>query len=202
MPKYNLNIEGKTYEWDRDTMTVAEIRELAGFGPDQEMIEVDLKDQSERVLAPNEMVELKPGKGFGKKVSFKRGLTERRTAEFALIREEYPGVEQVDGLWAFIPDYPIPAGWEAQVPTDLAFQFPAELPAQEPYGFWLRPALVLPGGGGPPSNSSAPVETPLGGDWQQFSWAFDGWAPGPEPRAGSNMLDFVRSFARRLSEIN
>jgi hypothetical protein len=201
MPKYNVNIEGKTYEWDRDTITVAEIRDLAGFAPGQEVIEVDLKDQSERVLAANETVELKPGKGFGKKVSFKRGLTERRTAELELIREEYPGVEEVDGLWARIPDYPIPADWEAQSPTELAFQFPAELPAQEPYGFWLRPALVLPGGG-TPSNSSAPVETPLGADWQQFSWAFDGWAPGPEPRAGSNMLDFVRSFARRLREIN
>lgn len=201
MPKYDVNIEGKIYEWDRDKITVAEIRDLAGFGPDQEVIEVDLKDQSERVLAANETVELKPGKGFGKKVSFKRGLTERRIAELELIREEYPGVEEVDGLWALIADYPIPADWKAQSPTALAFQFPAELPAQEPYGFWLRPGLVLPGGG-PPSNSSCPVETPLGGDWQQFSWAFDGWVPGPEPRAGSNMLDFVRSFARRLREIN
>jgi Multiubiquitin len=73
MPKYDVNIEGKTYEWDRDTITVSEIRALAGFAAGQEVIEVDLKDQSEHVLTDSETVTLQPGKGFGKKVSFKRG---------------------------------------------------------------------------------------------------------------------------------
>jgi hypothetical protein len=73
MPKYDVNIEGSIYEWDRGAITVAEIRQLAGFAAGQEVIEVDLKDQSEHVLAEGETVELKPGKGFGKKVSFKRG---------------------------------------------------------------------------------------------------------------------------------
>lgn len=73
MPKYEVNIEGTIYQWERDTITVAELRELAGFGADQEMIEVDLKDNSERVLGGEETIELKPGKGFAKKVQFKRG---------------------------------------------------------------------------------------------------------------------------------
>lgn len=73
MPKYEVNIEGTIHEWDRDTITVPELRELGGFGPDQEMIEVELKDNSERPLADDETIELKPGKGFGKKVGFKRG---------------------------------------------------------------------------------------------------------------------------------
>jgi hypothetical protein len=127
-------------------------------------------------------------------------MSERIAAELELIRDEYPGIA-VSGLWVLIPGYPISADWQASAETELAFQFPAELPAQEPYGFWLRPALVLPGGAAP-SNSSGPVETGFGAGWQQFSWAFDGWAPGPTPIAGSNMLDFVRSFGRRLGEVN
>jgi Multiubiquitin len=73
MPTYQVDIEGEVHEWPRDTITVAELRKLAGYGQDQQMIEVDLKDNTERVLADGEAIELKPGKGFAKKVSFKRG---------------------------------------------------------------------------------------------------------------------------------
>jgi len=73
MPKYEINIEGTPYDWDRDTIIVPELRQLAGLPTDQEMIEVDLKDNSERVLGEDETINLKPGKGFAKKVGFKRG---------------------------------------------------------------------------------------------------------------------------------
>jgi hypothetical protein len=73
MPKYQVDIEGQIHEWDRDTITVAELRELAGYAPDQQMIVVDLRDNTERALADDETIELKPGIGFAKKVSFKRG---------------------------------------------------------------------------------------------------------------------------------
>jgi hypothetical protein len=73
MPKYEVNIEGQIHEWQRETITVPELRQLAGYGQDQQMIEVDLKDNSERVLEESETVELRPGKGFAKKVAFKRG---------------------------------------------------------------------------------------------------------------------------------
>jgi len=73
MPKYEVNIEGQIYEWERDSITVPELRQLAGYGSDQQMIEVDLKDNTERVLDESETVELKPGQGFAKKVAFKRG---------------------------------------------------------------------------------------------------------------------------------
>jgi hypothetical protein len=72
-PKYEVNIEGALYEWGRSTITVAEIRGLAKFDASQPLVEVDLKDNTERTLAEDEVVELKPGKGFGKKVQFKRG---------------------------------------------------------------------------------------------------------------------------------
>lgn len=73
MPKYQVDIEGQIHEWSHDTITVAQLRDLAGYGADQQMIEVDLKDNIERALGDAETVELKPGKGFAKKVSFKRG---------------------------------------------------------------------------------------------------------------------------------
>lgn len=73
MPTYEVNIEGQIYEWQRDSITVPELRQLAGYAADQQMIEVDLKDNTERVLNESETIELKPGKGFAKKVAFKRG---------------------------------------------------------------------------------------------------------------------------------
>lgn len=73
MPTYEVDIEGQIFTWERETITVPELRQLAGYAPDQQMIEVDLKDNSEHVLEESETVELKPGKGFAKKVAFKRG---------------------------------------------------------------------------------------------------------------------------------
>lgn len=72
-PKFEVDIEGTLYPWERDTITVPEIRELGNLPTDLPVIEVDLKTNTERTLAEDEVVELKAGKGFGKKVSFKRG---------------------------------------------------------------------------------------------------------------------------------
>ena len=46
--------------------------ELGGWELSQGVIEVD-KDNNERTLAPGEVVQLKPGLGFGKKHRWKRG---------------------------------------------------------------------------------------------------------------------------------
>jgi hypothetical protein len=128
-------------------------------------------------------------------------MTERIAAELDLIRSEYPDLEfREEDLWGRIPAYPMPPGWDREH-ADIAFRVPTDLFGQEPYGFWVTPPLQLPGGSAP-SNTSGPVATGFGEGWQQFSWAPDGWKPGPEPRAGTNMLDFVRSFARRLAEVN
>ncbi len=72
-PKYLINVEGVEHPWDKDTITVAEIRGLGGFPTTDPVIEVDLKDNTERTLAEDEIVDIKPGKGFGKKVKFQRG---------------------------------------------------------------------------------------------------------------------------------
>ena len=72
-PKYEINIEGTTYPWSDDTITVPQLRELGHLPADTPVIEVDLKTNVERTLDESAVVELRPGKGFGRKVSFKRG---------------------------------------------------------------------------------------------------------------------------------
>lgn len=72
-PKYAVNVEGVDHDWPTATITVGEIRELGGFAETDPVIEVDLKDNSERTLGEDEVVDIKPGIGFGKKIKFKRG---------------------------------------------------------------------------------------------------------------------------------
>lgn len=129
-------------------------------------------------------------------------MNERLQEELKLIRSEYPSLEfREEDFWARIVDYPLPVAWGREA-SEVAFQVPRDPFGQEPYGFWVNPFLALPGGG-PPSNSSPEaVATGFGAGWQQFSWSPEGWQPGPTASAGSNLLDFVRSFARRLAEIN
>lgn len=70
--KYYVNIEGSEYPWDKPTITTEEVISLGGWDPSLGAILID-KDQNERTLQPKEVVELKPGMGFSKKVHFKRG---------------------------------------------------------------------------------------------------------------------------------
>lgn len=72
-PKFTLDIEGREVAWDRDTITTEEIIALGGWEPSQGVILIDLKDNTETTLQPGQVIELKPGMGFSKKVRFKRG---------------------------------------------------------------------------------------------------------------------------------
>jgi hypothetical protein len=71
-PPFFVNIEGVEYPWDKETITTEEIIQLGGWDPSLGVIEID-KDNNERTLQPGEVVELKPGHGFGKKIRWKRG---------------------------------------------------------------------------------------------------------------------------------
>lgn len=71
-PKYLIDIEGTEYAWDRDTITVPELRELAGIPSDVPMLEID-PENNQRQLAEDEVIELKPGHGFSKKIKYARG---------------------------------------------------------------------------------------------------------------------------------
>jgi hypothetical protein len=70
--KYTVDIEGVLHPWSRDSISFEEIAQLGGWDPSQGVVEVD-KDNNERTLQPGQVVELKPGHGFSKKVLWKRG---------------------------------------------------------------------------------------------------------------------------------
>jgi hypothetical protein len=72
-PKYFVNIEGTEHQWEDATITTEEIMELGGWEPNLGAIIIDLKTNTERTLSAGEIVEIKPGQGFARKVTFKRG---------------------------------------------------------------------------------------------------------------------------------
>ncbi len=70
--KYFVTIEGKEYPWERESITTTEIRTLGNLPTDMPVVE-EFPDGTERTLAENEIVELKPGHGYGRAPKFKRG---------------------------------------------------------------------------------------------------------------------------------
>ncbi|MBA7532243.1 hypothetical protein ES705_24469 [subsurface metagenome] len=72
-PKFTIDIEGNLIDWDSDTITTEQIIELGGWDPSLGAILINLKDNTETTLQPGQVIELKPGMGFSKKVKFKRG---------------------------------------------------------------------------------------------------------------------------------
>ena len=72
-PKFKINIEGQVYDWDDDTITVPQIRDLGGLPNNLPVLLIDLKTNEQRTLDEDEVVTLRPGLGFAKRVTFKRG---------------------------------------------------------------------------------------------------------------------------------
>ena len=120
-------------------------------------------------------------------------MTSRVEAELEILRAWYPNLQiEESGLWVLVPDYGVdPVMWKRPT-VEVACQIPEALPGQQPYGFYVRP--------NPPSNPEFPKQTPWGSDFGFFSWAPEVWNPTDDPSKGSNMLDFVRSFAQRFRE--
>ncbi len=70
--KYFVNVEGTEYEWNKDTITTAEIRNLGTLPADQPVVE-ESADGTERTLAEDEVIYLKPGHRYGRAAKYKRG---------------------------------------------------------------------------------------------------------------------------------
>jgi hypothetical protein len=67
-----LCIEGTLHPWSHETITMEQIAALGDWDPSEGVIEVDA-DQNERQLGPGEIVTLKPGTSYGKRIKWKRG---------------------------------------------------------------------------------------------------------------------------------
>jgi len=70
--KFYINIEGTEYPWDKDSITVPEIRALGNIPSDQPIVQ-ESPDGTERTLEENAVVELKPGHRHGRVAKYKRG---------------------------------------------------------------------------------------------------------------------------------
>ena len=71
--KFEIDIEGEFKPWDKETITTEEIATQGGWDVSEGVVLIDLEEGTERNLQPGEVVKLRPGIGFSKKVSFKRG---------------------------------------------------------------------------------------------------------------------------------
>jgi hypothetical protein len=128
-------------------------------------------------------------------------MSTRIDEELALLRNRFPDMTYLgEGLWCRIPGYVIPGGLWVQTAVDVAFRIPTALPGQDPYAFWVEGGLTPRKPGVAISNYTYPVTTGFGAGWGQFSWAPDGWSPGPTAAAGDNMVTWVGTFAHRLLE--
>ena len=71
-PSFLLCIEDQEHRWPKSTVTTEKIADLGGWDPSKGVIEID-EEQNERQLAPHEVVVLKPGLVYGKKIRWRRG---------------------------------------------------------------------------------------------------------------------------------
>lgn len=66
--------EGAVHEWHSPTITVAQVRALAGWDVSQAVVEVDLDTSTEATPDPARPVTLRPGAEFARKIRFTRGI--------------------------------------------------------------------------------------------------------------------------------
>ena len=130
-------------------------------------------------------------------------MNNRIEEELTLLRTFYTKVTYIkDGQWVFIEDYPIPAGlpWNRQK-TNVCFQIPTAYPGTPPYGFYVPSGILCDDKS--PNNYQDPANNkpPFPGEWGFFSWTQEsGWYATDDPRSGSNLLSFVRTFRDRFIE--
>ncbi len=71
---YHVITEGTEHEWHSPTITVAQIRALAGWDVSQAVVEVDSETSTETTPGTARPVTLKPGVRFDRKIRFTRGI--------------------------------------------------------------------------------------------------------------------------------
>lgn len=197
-----IDTEGTQHNWDQPTITMEQIASLGGWPARGGVIEVNLEDNTERTLQPGEVVHLRAGHAFCRRVRWKRGRSraERIEAELVFLRSVFPTL-RVEGNWILLPGFPLPGGW-SRPSIDVAFLVPDGFPGAPPYGIYVPSSLRF--GGNPPQNFAERADTqpPFGGDWGILSWSVeDGdWVPGATVEKGANLLHWARGIGKRFAE--
>jgi hypothetical protein len=121
--------------------------------------------------------------------------------ELEMLKGCWPELEyREEGHWVRIPRYLVPGDIWKVTEIEVSFQIPENLPGQAPYAFYVRPDMVLRDGRGPKDYTNPANAQPFGEGWGKFSWQLEPWLPTADPARGSNMVNFVQSFANRLRE--
>jgi hypothetical protein len=131
-------------------------------------------------------------------------MTPRIQKELELLRRYYPQAEWHEsdqGGWVRIPDFSIPPGiWNKDKAT-VCFQVQAGYPGAAPYAFYVEGGLRLKGTDTRPGSYEEPSATLFPGTWGKLSWQHaESWMPTEDLVSGSNLTNFVQSFADRLRE--
>jgi hypothetical protein len=71
---YYVTTEGATHEWHSPTITIAQIRALAGWDVRQAVVEVDLDTGTETTPGTVKPVTLRPGAAYARKIRFTQGI--------------------------------------------------------------------------------------------------------------------------------
>jgi hypothetical protein len=125
-------------------------------------------------------------------------MTPRIDAEVNLVKARFPDLIYKQELgWVYIPKYGAFKGWQP-TPMPVAFQINPSHPGAAPYGFYTPNKTRYEGS--VPQNYTEPAATsvPFEGKWSFFSWSSENWRPAAEIHAGSNLFNWVLSFAQRL----
>lgn len=129
-------------------------------------------------------------------------MTPRIEAELELLRAVFPDLE-VRGPepWIRVPEFKVPDGFGWNRPTvDVVIVIPKGYAVTPPKDIRV-PAGLRCNGEKPDAYAEPASAGPFEGTWGAFSWGNpEQWDPGPDPKAGSNLLNFIYSFARRLQE--
>ncbi len=200
--QFCVNTEGTEHRWDLPSITAEEIARVGGWDPAQGVVEI-LADNSERTLAPGEVIYLLPGRAYCRRVRWKRGFSraERIGAEISLLQRAFPSLEHRES-WVRLPGVPLPEGWAPNV-VDVAFQISDAFPVAPPYGIFVPAGLRF--NGTMPVNYTEPAgsQPPFGGVWGLFSWSVADaadWRPTASVEHGVNLLQWARGFAQRFAE--
>ena len=73
-PACHVNTEWVEHEWHSPTITVAQIRALAGWDASQAVVEIDLDTSTETTPDTAQPVALMPGAMFARKIRYTRGI--------------------------------------------------------------------------------------------------------------------------------
>jgi hypothetical protein len=124
-------------------------------------------------------------------------MDDRIQVEYGILLESYP-LAILKNRWIWLPDYPLPLGWN-RATTPVCFFIRDTYLSAGPYGIHVPNGLLF-NNIEPKSYADKAEITPFGCEWGKFSWEAEGWHPTTEPRGGHNLLTYVRGFAVRFKQ--